>query len=68
MIDQKAWLELALHTRGAINNGLSEIEIREVVLQAIVYCGTRAGVEALQITENTINEMVEKGGYTRPAA
>ena len=65
-IAQKAWLELALHTRGAINNGVSEIEIREVVLQATVYCGTPAGVEAMMVTEKTINEMVEKGEYTRP--
>jgi hypothetical protein len=36
IIAQKAWLELALHTRGAINNGLTEIEIREAVLQAMM--------------------------------
>ncbi|KAK0512261.1 hypothetical protein JMJ35_005389 [Cladonia borealis] len=68
IIAQKAWLELALHTRGAINNGLSEIEIREAVLQATVYCGTPAGVEAMLITEKTINEMVTKGEYKRPEA
>lgn len=68
IIAQKAWLELALHTRGAINNGLTEIEIREAVLQATVYCGTPAGVEAMQVTEKTINEMIEKGEYKRPEA
>lgn len=66
IIAQKAWLELALHTRGAINNGVTEVEIREVVLQATVYCGTPSGVEAMLVTERTINEMVEKGEYTRP--
>ncbi|OTA53829.1 CMD-domain-containing protein [Hypoxylon sp. EC38] len=68
IIAQKAWLELALHTRGAINNGLSEIEIREAVLQATVYCGTPSGVEAMLVTEKTINEMIEKGEYKRPEA
>lgn len=68
IIAQKAWYELVLHTRGAINNGLSDIEIREAVLQATVYCGTPAGVEAIAITEKTINEMVEKGEYERPVA
>lgn len=68
IIAQKAWLELALHTRGAINNGLSELEIREAVLQATVYCGTPAGVEAMLITEKAVNEMVEKGEYKRPEA
>ena len=67
-IAQKAWLELALHTRGAINNGLSEIEIREAVLQATVYCGTPAGIEAMLITEKTINKMVKNGEYKRPEA
>lgn len=67
-IAQKAWMELALHTRGAINNGVSEIEIREAVLQATVYCGAPAGVEAMLTTEKTINEMVEKGEYRRPEA
>ncbi|OTA76300.1 hypothetical protein M434DRAFT_262583 [Hypoxylon sp. CO27-5] len=68
IIAQKAWLELALHTRGAINNGLSEVEIREAVLQATVYCGTPSGVEAMLVTERTINEMIEKGEYKRPEA
>ncbi|MCJ1262062.1 hypothetical protein MMC22_001931 [Lobaria immixta] len=68
VIAQKAWLELASHTRGAINNGLSEIEIREAVLQATVYCGAPAGVEAMMVTDKTINEMVEKGEYKRPEA
>jgi hypothetical protein len=66
IIAQKAWLELALHTRGAINNGVSELEIRETVLHATVYCGTPAGVEAMMVTERTINEMLEKGEYKRP--
>ena len=66
IIAQKAWLELALHTRGAINNGLTEVEIREAVLQATVYCGTPAGVEAMMVTEKTINEMIEQGEYSRP--
>lgn len=67
-IAQKAWMELALHTRGAINNGLSEIEMREAVQQAAVYCGAPAGVEAILTTEKTINEMVEKGEYKRSEA
>jgi len=30
--------ELATHTRGALNNGASEVEIREVLMQAACYC------------------------------
>ena len=30
--------ELGVHTRGALNNGASEVEVREVVMQAGCYC------------------------------
>ena len=66
IIAQKAWLELALHTRGAINNGVTEVEIREAVLHATVYCGTPSGIEAMLVTQKTIDEMIEKGEYKRP--
>lgn len=65
LIALKSWPELAIHTRGAINNGLTEIEIREAVLQATIYCGVPAGIEATKITEKTINEIVENGEFKR---
>ena len=65
LIALKSWPELAIHTRGAMNNGLTEVEIREAVLQAMIYCGVPAGREAMQVCEKTINEMVEKGEHTR---
>lgn len=55
-IGLRSWPELAIHTRGAISNGLTEVEIREAVLQAAT------GREAMQIFEKTINERVGKGG------
>ncbi|OAA44142.1 Carboxymuconolactone decarboxylase [Metarhizium rileyi] len=66
IIGQKAWSELALHTRGALNNGVSELEIREAVLHATIYCGTPSGIEATAVTQRTINDMIEKGEYKRP--
>ncbi|KHN95257.1 Carboxymuconolactone decarboxylase [Metarhizium album ARSEF 1941] len=66
IIGQKAWPQLALHTRGAITNGVSELEIREAALQATIYCGAPSGMEALAVTQRTINDMVEKGEYKRP--
>lgn len=49
--------ELAVHVRGAINNGVTEGEIKEIVLQAAVYCGMPAGLESLRIAERAINEL-----------
>ncbi|KAI5195691.1 4-carboxymuconolactone decarboxylase [Aureobasidium subglaciale] len=52
--------ELAVHTRGALNNGASEIEIREVILQAAVYAGMPAGMEGTKVAEKAISEWKEK--------
>ncbi|KAL6406123.1 4-carboxymuconolactone decarboxylase [Ilyonectria robusta] len=68
LIALKSWPELGIHVRGALNNGLSEIEIREAVLQATIYCGVPAGVEAMKVAEKTINEMVQKGEHKRELA
>jgi 4-carboxymuconolactone decarboxylase len=65
LIALKSWPELGVHVRGAINNGLTEIEIREAILQATVYCGVPAGVEAMKVAVKTINEMVEQGEHNR---
>jgi 4-carboxymuconolactone decarboxylase len=40
--------ELKLHIRGALNNGLSKDEIKEVFLQVAIYCGVPAAVVAFR--------------------
>jgi len=65
LIALKSWPEFGVHTRGAINNGLTEVEIREAILQASVYCGVPAGVEAMKVAKKTIDDMVAKGEHTR---
>jgi len=59
------WTELGTHTRGAIRNGVTEIEIREALLQATAYCGAPAGVEAFRVADRVLNEMQERGEYKR---
>ena len=41
--------EFKLHLLGALTNGVSRKEIREVLLQIAIYCGIPAGVEAFRI-------------------
>ncbi|TKA70861.1 hypothetical protein B0A55_04985 [Friedmanniomyces simplex] len=48
--------ELAVHCRGALNNGATEEEIREVILQAACYCGMPAGMEGFRVTGKVIEE------------
>jgi 4-carboxymuconolactone decarboxylase len=38
--------ELRIHLRGALKNGCSSDEIREVLLQVAIYCGIPASLEA----------------------
>src|SRR5258708_21776675 len=40
--------ELKLHLRGAINNGVTKDEIKEVLLQAAIYAGVPASVSAFR--------------------
>ena len=48
--------ELEVHLRGAITNGCTMEEIREVLLQAAVYCGVPAGSEAFRIARKVFAE------------
>jgi 4-carboxymuconolactone decarboxylase len=41
--------ELRLHLRGAINNGVTREEIREVFLQAAIYCGAPAAMDSFRV-------------------
>ena len=52
----KAPEELKLHVRGALRNGCTVAEIREVLLQAAVYCGIPAGVDAFRAAKAVIEE------------
>jgi 4-carboxymuconolactone decarboxylase len=48
--------ELGAHVRGALTNGCTETEIQEALLQAAVYCGVPAGLEAFRVAEKTLEE------------
>jgi 4-carboxymuconolactone decarboxylase len=45
--------ELKMHVGGALRNGVSPDEIKEVLLQATVYCGIPAGLDAFK-TANAV--------------
>jgi 4-carboxymuconolactone decarboxylase len=49
--------EFGLHFRGALNNGLSRDELREVLIQIAVYCGIPAGVESFRIARGVLAEI-----------
>lgn len=46
--------ELKGHLRGALNNGATPEEIREVLLHAAVYCGAPLAVEAFRVAQEVV--------------
>lgn len=46
--------ELALHIRGALNNGVSVQELKEVLLQSAVYCGIPAANTAFRVAASVL--------------
>lgn len=48
--------ELRLHVLGALNNGVTPDEIREILLQATIYCGVPAGLEAFKVANAVLEE------------
>ncbi|KGJ93355.1 carboxymuconolactone decarboxylase family protein [Colwellia psychrerythraea] len=50
----KAPQELKGHIRGALNNGASIEEIREVLLHSAVYCGAPAAQEAFRAAQEVL--------------
>jgi 4-carboxymuconolactone decarboxylase len=48
--------ELKLHVRGALTNGVSREEIAEVLLQAAIYCGVPAAVDAFRTAREALKE------------
>jgi len=52
--------ELKMHIKGALTNGVSREEIREVFLQVAVYCGVPAGVDAFRVAREVFAEQDAK--------
>jgi 4-carboxymuconolactone decarboxylase len=48
--------QLAVHIHGALNNGVTPEEIREVFMQAGIYCGVPAGHEGLRVAREVFKE------------
>jgi 4-carboxymuconolactone decarboxylase len=48
--------EVEMHLRGALRNGVTPDEIREVLMQAAIYCGVPAGVDSFRIARKVLAE------------
>ena len=52
--------ELKLHVKGALNNGVSRDEIKEILLQACIYAGIPAGLDAFKVADGVFKEVDAK--------
>ena len=48
--------EFKLHFQGAIKNGVSILELREILIQITIYCGVPAAIDAFRIAREVFNE------------
>ena len=49
--------EVRMHVKGALTNGVTKAEIREVFLQVAIYCGVPAGVDSFRIAKEVFTEL-----------
>jgi 4-carboxymuconolactone decarboxylase len=49
--------ELKLHVKGALRNGVTKDEIREVFMQTAIYCGVPAAIDSFRSAREVFKEM-----------
>jgi 4-carboxymuconolactone decarboxylase len=49
--------ELKLHVRGALRNGVTKDEIKEVFLQSAIYCGVPASIDSFRVAREVFKDM-----------
>lgn len=59
--------ELKAHVRGALNNGLSRDEIREVLLQVAIYGGVPCAVDSFRLANEAFKEIDAEEPPAKPA-
>jgi 4-carboxymuconolactone decarboxylase len=52
--------ELKMHVQGALRNGVTKVQIREVLLQAMIYAGVPAGVDAFRVAREVLRDAEQK--------
>lgn len=56
--------ELELHVRGALNNGVTRDEIREIFMHASVYCGVPAALDSIRVARKVFAELEQAAATT----
>ncbi|HEX4843517.1 MAG TPA: carboxymuconolactone decarboxylase family protein [Limnobacter sp.] len=54
--------ELKLHMRGALNNGVTPEELRELIIHGSVYCGFPAAMDSMRQAKALLDELAQEQG------
>lgn len=57
--------ELKIHIRGAMNNGVTRDEMREIFLHCGVYCGAPAALDSFKMAQQVFKEDAEAAGSSK---
>ena len=52
--------EIRLHVLGALNNGLKQEEIMEILLQVAIYCGVPAALDSMKVVAEVLAQEAAK--------
>lgn len=57
--------QLDINLRGALNNGVTQAEIKEVFLQVAAYCGAPAALDAYGVAHRLFKQMEQEAGAAK---
>jgi len=57
LIAQGRELEIQMHVKAGLNNGLTAEDIREIILHAMIYCGVPAAYTGLRAAEQALEQL-----------
>jgi 4-carboxymuconolactone decarboxylase len=63
--------ELEVHVRGALRNGITVDELREILVQTAAYCGWPAAIDSFRVARKVVAEHLANApaaGKAKPAA
>lgn len=55
LVALQAHAELKGHVRGALQNGVSQEELREIIMHAAAYCGYPAALSAMRVAREVVD-------------
>lgn len=57
--------EIRVHLRGAVRNGVTRVELQELCLHSLVYCGAPASLDAFHVMKAALPEIEAKERVTK---